>query len=81
MALVNHITEVITKATKATQKSFANPLTQLYILEWVEIQDFKGNKYKLKVILRKKGNGNVHFWSIMQKKNGKRKTQTDQDLS
>lgn len=79
VALIDHITDVITKSPKATQENFVNPPTQLWILDYVEIEDDKKQKHSIKVILRKKGNGNVHFWSVMQKRcnNGKkRKTQT-----
>ena len=69
MALIDYIVEVIMKSPRAIQESFSNPPVQLWILDWVEIEDDKKNKHEIKVILRKKGNGNVHFWSVMQKRN------------
>lgn len=73
VALIDHVVEVITKSARATQESFASPPCQLFILDWVEIEDVKKQKHKIKIILRKKGNGNVHFWSIMQKNNGNKR--------
>ena len=40
-ALISYITAVIAKATKATQESYTNPVCQLWILNWVEIEDDK----------------------------------------
>lgn len=70
-ALIGHITEVIAKATKATEISYINPISRLWILDWVLVEDDKKQKQYIKVILKKKGNGSIHFWSVMQKRNNK----------
>ncbi|MEK7116538.1 MAG: hypothetical protein AAB837_00025 [Patescibacteria group bacterium] len=77
-ALIGYITTAVTKATKATQEIYTNPPCRLWILDWVEIKDDKGQKQHIKVILKKKGNGNVHFWSVMQRRrrNGNNNTRT-----
>ncbi len=72
VALIDYIVEVITKAQKSTQETFAHPPSQLFILEWVDVTDVNGKKHNVKVVLRKNGNGNVHFWSIMQRKSGRK---------
>ena len=59
--LINHLTYVITTAQKATEKSYAEPPCRLWVLEWIEIVDDRGNKMKIKIILKKSGNGNVYF--------------------
>ena len=74
ISLINYLHEVVTKANAATQQVFANPPCQIWILEWVEVEDIKGAKYKIKVVIRKLGNGNFHFWSVMQKRNKKNTT-------
>lgn len=66
--MIDHITEVVGKARKATLEVFAEPPSQLWILEWIEVEDAQKQKRKIKVILRKVGNGNIHFWSVMQKR-------------
>ena len=73
VSLIDYITEVITTAQKAVQESYATPPCKLWILEYVVI-DTKGQKHYIKVIVRKKGNGNVHFLSVMEKrhKNGRK---------
>ncbi len=67
--LIDYITEAIKKAKQATKKSFVDPPCHLWILSWVEIVDKNNEKLKIKVILKKKGNGNIFFWSIMRKNN------------
>ena len=68
--LITYIVEVITNSAKAIQKTYADdPACRLWIL-WHEVVDGNGQKLKIKVILRKNGNGNVHFLSVMQKKRG-----------
>lgn len=69
MALIDYIVEAITKSSKASQITFAKPLCKLWVLDWVEIKHARREKHVVKVILRKKGNGGIYFWSIMQKKN------------
>ncbi|RJQ29667.1 hypothetical protein C4571_00835 [Candidatus Parcubacteria bacterium] len=72
--LITHIVEVITKAPVAIQKVHASdPSCSLWIL-WHEVVDRNNRKLKIKVLLRKIGNGNVHFLSIMQKKPRNNKT-------
>ena len=68
MHLVDYLVDVITQATSA-QKQLINESSFLWILEWITITDKKGNDLKIKIILRKKGNGNTHFLSAMQKNN------------
>lgn len=68
MGLVDYIYEAVTKAEKAVKQSFTNPDSNLWILDWVEVNGNDGRVHVIKVILRKEGNGKVHFWSVMQKK-------------
>jgi hypothetical protein len=73
LALVDYLVEVVTNASTATQKTHTSPACSLWILNWHEVSDKNGEKHKVKIILRKMGNGNVHFLSVMQKKVGKPK--------
>jgi hypothetical protein len=68
LALINHLTEVITRAPNATQKTHSSPSCIIWVLDWMEVEDQNKKKIKVKVILRKVGNGNVHFLSVMRKK-------------
>lgn len=70
MGLVKHIADVISKATKAKTTEFAEPKCTLWILEWVEVKENNGKRMKVKVILRKDGNGGIFFWSVMARRNG-----------
>jgi len=70
LALIPHIPYAILHARKATQKAHSDPKCKLWVLEWVETKTTP--KLTVKVVLRKIGNGNVHFLSIMQKKKGRR---------
>lgn len=69
VALVNYIHEVITKAQKARKETFAMPPCCLWVLDWIEVEDRQKRKQKIKMVLRKQGNGKIYFWSIMKKKN------------
>ncbi len=68
VAFIDHIVEAVAKSQRAIQESFAVPPCQLWILEWVEVTNNQGCRYKIKIVLRKKGDGNIHFWSVMGKK-------------
>lgn len=70
LGLIDHIIQVITEAKSAIQRAHADPLCQLWVLGWIEAINEKGRRSKIKVILRKLGNGNVHFLSVMKKKEG-----------
>lgn len=76
MGLVPYITEAISKATKAKVTEYAKPPCILWVLEWVEIKDDDNSKIKIKVILKKRGTGNVCFWSVMARKTKKPKLNT-----
>jgi len=68
LSLIPHLQHAITTAKTATRKSHTDPRCTLWILEWIEVED----NLKIKIVLRKIGNGNVHFLSVMGKKFGKR---------
>ncbi len=67
--LIDYLTEVIINAQKAIKETFIKPSCHLWILEWVTIQDKKNpsQKLKIKIVLRKRGNGNIFFWSVMRR--------------
>jgi len=65
--LVDYLRKVIENAQKAKKKTFAEPVCCLWALGWVEITDKNKEKLKIKIILIKRGNGNVYFWSVMRK--------------
>lgn len=66
LSLIPHIKYAILHATKATQKTHSNPDCELWALEWVDTKTTP--QITVKVVLRRLGNGNVHFLSIMKKK-------------
>ena len=58
------------RARSAEQIIHADSRTILWVLEWVPV----GVGIQVKVILRKIGNGNVHFLSVMKKENNQTST-------
>lgn len=71
VALIDHIEEVVKRAQKAKKEMHASPPCCIWVLEWVEIKDKKKRKQKIKIILRKQGNGRIYFWSVMKKRNSR----------
>jgi len=66
--LIAHLVDVVMNAKTATQKTTIDGKTiHLWSLEYKIGNDI------VKVILRKVGNGNVHFLSAMKRKSGKNK--------
>ena len=72
LALIPHIRYAILHAKKAKKSVHADQNCELWVLEWVETKTTP--PFKVKVVLRRIGNGRVHFLSIMQKRNGRRNT-------
>ena len=69
--LITYITEVITSATQAVKAlKSQDPLIVTWSLQH-EVRDSNNLKQVIKVILMKKGAGNIYFLSAMQKKNSK----------
>ncbi len=65
-SLISYLVEVITNATSAIKKiepQFGKD--PLWILEHEITAKYKGKKQIVKVILQKKGTGNIHFLSAM----------------
>src|ERR1700733_15341201 len=67
--LINHLTTIITQATTAT-KTVAqdDPNCSFWTLKQ-EVIDNNGERMMVKVVLRKNGAGNVHFLSVMARRN------------
>jgi hypothetical protein len=67
--LIPHISEVIEKATHATEVTKStDPLVVTWSIQHT-VKDTKGDKQTVKVILVKEGAGKVYFLSVMAKRN------------
>lgn len=75
IALVDYLSEVISIAKAATVQSYSTPPSELWVLSWVRIKKINSKGYYIvKVILRREGDGNVHFLSVMRKPTKKRQS-------
>lgn len=68
LALVDYLKKVIESAESANLKVYNhNKITFIWILSWVKVDTKDNRSFMVKVILRKIGNGRLHFLSVMRK--------------